>query len=224
MSTSAVAGTSSSTISQASPAAAAAPKSELDENAFLRLLTAQLQNQDPLSPVDNQAFVAQLAQFSSVEQLHAVSSRLDTLLIATASQNQMATASLVGKDVSYRASAVQLDGTNAPAVQVKLAAQGAVTAVVTDASGRTVRTLAVGSHAAGTFDLGWDGRDDAGRLLPAGSYGVKLAARGPDGSAVTAEARAHGRVGGVTFDGDAAQLLVGGNTVKLSDVVEITQG
>jgi flagellar basal-body rod modification protein FlgD len=109
-------------------------------------------------------------------------------------------------------------------VQVKLAAPGAVTAVVTDASGRTVRTLAVGSHAAGTFDLGWDGRDDAGRLLPAGSYGVKVAARGPDGSAVAAEARAHGRVGGVTFDGEAAQLLVGGNAVKLSDVVEITQG
>ena len=223
MSTTAIPATTAQ-VSQAGAAAAAAPSGALDENAFLRLLTAQLQNQDPLSPVDNQAFVAQLAQFSSVEQLHAVSSRLDTLLIATASQNQMATASLVGKDVSYRASAVQLDGSNAPAVQVKLAAQGAVTAVVTDASGRTVRTLAVGSHAAGTFDLGWDGRDDAGRLLPAGSYGVKLAARGPDGSAVGAEARAHGRVGGVTFDGDAAQLLVGGNAVKLSDVVEITQG
>jgi flagellar basal-body rod modification protein FlgD len=221
MSTSAVSGTSSQAGQAGAPAA---PRSELDENAFLRLLTAQLQNQDPLSPVDNQAFVAQLAQFSSVEQLHAVSSRLDTLLLATASQNQMATASLVGKDVSYRAGAVQLDGSSAPAVQVKLAAQGAVTAVITDASGRTVRTLAVGSHAAGTFDLGWDGRDDAGRPLPAGSYGVKLAARGPDDAAVAVEARAHGRVGGVTFDGDAAQLLVGGNTVKLSDVVEITQG
>jgi len=223
MSTTAVGATSSS-ATQAAATAATTPRNELDENAFLRLLTAQLQNQDPLSPVDNQAFVAQLAQFSSVEQLHAVSSRLDTLLIATASQNQMATASLVGKDVSYRASTVQLDGSAPPAVQVKLAAQAAVTAVITDASGRTVRTLAVGSHATGTFDLGWDGRDDSGRLLPAGSYQVKLAARGADGSGVSVEARAHGRVGGVTFDGEAAQLLVGGNPVKLSDVVEITQG
>jgi flagellar basal-body rod modification protein FlgD len=223
MSTTAV-GATSRPATQAGAATPAAPSSELDENAFLRLLTAQLQNQDPLSPVDNQAFVAQLAQFSSVEQLHAVSSRLDTLLLATASQNQMATASLVGKDVSYRASAVQLDGSTAPAVQVKLAAQGGVTAVITDASGHTVRTLAAGSHAAGTFDLGWDGRDDAGRLLPTGSYGVKLSARGADGSSVSVEARARGRVGGVTFDGDAAQLLVGGNPVKLSDVVEITQG
>ena len=213
-----------STSSATAQSSAVQATNQLGKDEFLKLLTAQLANQDPLQPVDNQAFVAQLAQFSSLEQLQGVSSRLDSLLLAAASNNQMNTASLVGKDVAYQATGVTLDGSTAPALQVKLDARAAATAVVQDDSGRTVRTLALGTHDAGTFDLGWDGRDDAGRLLPAGSYGVKLAARGPDGSAVTAEARAHGRVGGVTFDGDAAQLLVGGNTVKLSDVVEITQG
>jgi flagellar basal-body rod modification protein FlgD len=196
---------------------------ELDENAFLKLLTAQLANQNPLSPVDNQAFVAQLAQFSSVEQLHALSSRLDTLLLATASQNQMTTASLVGKDVTYRATGIDLDGKSAPALQARLEGQGTVTALVTDESGRTVRTLSLGSHAAGTFDLGWDGKGDAGQQLPPGHYTLELSARGADGAAVPVEARARGRVSGVSFDGDAAELLVGGNHVKLPDVVEITQ-
>jgi flagellar basal-body rod modification protein FlgD len=221
MSTTAIGAASTGAQSQSTQAAAATPA--LDQNAFLKLLTAQLQNQDPLSPIDNQAFVAQLAQFSSVEQLHGLSSRLDTLLLATASQNQMTTASLVGKNVSYRASGVDLDGTNAPALQAKLQGAAAVTAVITDDTGQTVRTMALGPRLAGSFDVGWDGRDDAGRRLPAGHYTVKLSGRGPDGSDVAVEPRAHGLVTGVTFDGDAAELMVAGNTVKLPDVVQITQ-
>jgi flagellar basal-body rod modification protein FlgD len=208
------------------PQAATVPaaKKELDKDAFLRLLTAQLANQDPLSPVDNQAFIAQLAQFSSVEQLHEVSSRLDTLLLATASQTQLSTAGLVGKDVSFRAGAVELVAGRAPALQARLAAPAVVTATLTDEAGRTVRTLALGAREPGTFDLGWDGRDDAGQPLPPGRYAVKLSARGPDGAEVAVEARGRGRVSGVSFDGEAAELVVAGNHVKMPDVVEITQG
>jgi flagellar basal-body rod modification protein FlgD len=221
MSTTAIGAAGTGTQASSTQATPATPT--LDQNAFLKLLTAQLQNQDPLSPVDNQAFVAQLAQFSSVEQLHGLSSRLDTLLLATASQNQMATANLVGKNVSYRASGVELDVAHPPVLQAKLSGPATVTAAITDDSGRSVRTLALGAHAGGTFDVGWDGRDDAGQPLPPGHYTVKLAGRGPDGSAVAVEGRAQGLVSGVTFDGDAAELLVGGNTVKLPDVVQITQ-
>ena len=221
MSTSTISGTD--TTYQSQQAQAAPQTKELDGDAFLKLLTAQLANQDPLSPVDNQAFVAQLAQFSSVEQLKGLSSRLDTLLLATASQNQMSTANLVGKNVTYRATSVDLDGKTAPGLQARLEGQGTVMALVTDESGRTVRTLAVGSHAAGTFDLGWDGKGDAGQQLPPGRYDIAVSAVGPDGAEVPVETRGHGQVSGVTFDGDAAELVVGGNHVKLPDVVGITQ-
>jgi flagellar basal-body rod modification protein FlgD len=221
MTTSAIAVSSDPSATQQVGAAAA--KNVLGKDDFLKLLTAQLANQDPLSPVDNQAFIAQLAQFSSLEQMQGVSSRLDSLLLAAASSNQMNTASLVGKDVSFKASGVDLaDGTK-PSLQVKIAARGAVACVVQDDSGRTVRTLALGTHDAGTFDLGWDGRDDRGNALPAGHYTVKVSARGADGSDLTAEARSSGRVQGVSFDGDAAELIIGTSHVKLADVVQITQ-
>lgn len=202
---------------------AVAARNALGKDDFLKLLTAQLANQDPLAPVDNQAFIAQLAQFSSLEQLQGVSSRLDSLLLAASSSNQMSTASLVGKDVAFKASGVDLAAGTAPSLQVRIAARGTVTCVVQDDSGRTVRTLALGAHDAGTFDLGWDGRDDRGNALPAGHYSVKLSAKGAGGGDLAAEARSSGRVRGVTFDGDAAELIVGTSHVKLPDVVQITQ-
>ncbi len=152
---------------------------QLGKDDFLKLLTAQLANQDPLQPVDNQAFIAQLAQFSSLEQMQNVTTKLD-----------------------------------APA---------AVTVVVQDGTGRTVRTMALGGHDAGTFDLGWDGRDDQGNALPAGHYKLSISAKAADGSSPAVEVRATGKVTAVGFDGGAAQLVVGNTYLKLSDVVQITQ-
>src|SRR5690242_15281966 len=97
---------------------AASTADSLGKDAFLKLLTAQLANQDPLAPVDNTAFIAQLAQFSSVEQLQNVSSRLDSLLLATASANQLSTASLVGKDVGFKADGVDLAAGASSSMQV----------------------------------------------------------------------------------------------------------
>jgi flagellar basal-body rod modification protein FlgD len=83
-------------------AAAAPPKNTLGKDDFLRLLTTQLQHQDPLQPMDAQAFIAQLAQFTSVEELDGLGKKLDTMLLGQASSNQLTTASLVGKDVLLR--------------------------------------------------------------------------------------------------------------------------
>src|SRR5512141_1710679 len=95
-------------------------KNTLGKDDFLKLLTTQMQHQDPLNPMDNTQFVAQLAQYSSVEELQNVGSRLDTLLVAEATTNQLGAASLVGRQVLYRTDQVQLtSGTPAP-IQVSL--------------------------------------------------------------------------------------------------------
>jgi flagellar basal-body rod modification protein FlgD len=209
--------------SSATQQTSADAKNVLGKDAFLKLLTAQLSNQDPTEPVDNQAFIAQLAQFSSLEQLQGVSSRLDSLLLAMGSSNQLGAASLVGKDVTFKTSGFDLEEGAAPALQANLSSRAAVVAIIQDSSGRAVRALDLGVHDAGTFDVGWDGRDGSGTALAPGHYTVKLAATGVDGSDVTVEARSRGRVRGASFDGDEATLLVGTNQVNMSDVVQITQ-
>jgi flagellar basal-body rod modification protein FlgD len=224
-STSSVAGAAAQTTWTGTTANAAPATKTLGKDEFLKLLTAQLANQDPLQPVDNQAFIAQLAQFSSVEQLQNLGSRLDTLLLAQASSNQMMAASLVGKTVSFTSSQVALPAAGQPVqVAATSSAAAAVVAVVQDASGKTVRTLALGSQPAGPFTFSWDGRDDRGNALPAGAYGVKLTAKAADGSSVTVKSQGSGLVQGVSFDSGAAELVVNGVHVKMTDVVQVSQG
>jgi flagellar basal-body rod modification protein FlgD len=212
-----------SSAAQAAAQATSAPsKKELGKDDFLKLLITQLSNQDPLSPVDNQAFIAQLAQFATVEQLQGLGSRLDTLLLAQASSNQMTVAGLVGKDVLFKADGVDL-AAGAPAVlQARLSAPASdVTAVIQDASGRTVRTLHLGPRGAGATEFGWDGLDAGGSPCPPGHYRVLVSGRDASGAAVPVELRVRGRVHGVSFDGGVPQLLVDASTVPLANVMEV---
>ena len=218
---SAVTGTTGATTSGTSSTSSS---TTLGKEDFLRLLTAQLANQDPLEPVDNQAFVAQLAQFSSLESLQNVSSQLETLLVAAASQTQLNTTSLVGKTVTYSTDELTVATAGAaPSTQVKLEAAGTVTALIQNENGTTVRALALGSRQAGSFDLAWDGRDASGNPVAAGTYTIDLSAVAPDGTDVAVEARVTGLVTGVSYDGDAAELLVGGDAVAMADVVQVAQ-
>src|SRR5450432_3182658 len=86
-------------------------KSTLGKDDFLKLLMAQMSNQDPSNPTDSSTFVAQLAQFANVEQLQSVNQSLDTLLVAQSSSNQTQAIGLIGKNVSYKSSSVTFDGT-----------------------------------------------------------------------------------------------------------------
>lgn len=209
-----------------SPGSAApqGPNKELGKDEFLRLLTTQLTSQDPLQPMDNQAFIAQLAQFASVEQLRDVGTRLDTLLVAQAASNQMNTATLVGKDVDFSSSQVELTGDGPAQVSARLPADGDVTAVIRDPGGSVVRTLALGRRPAGELQIAWDGHDERGTPMPPGSYGVSVSGVTTDGARFTAELRSSGRVSGVEFADGGARLVVGSARVSLSDVLAIHQG
>lgn len=199
-----------------------APTKQLGKDEFLLLLTTQLQNQNPLEPVDNQAFIAQLAQFASVEQLEGLGSRLDTLLLAQASANQMNTASLVGKEVLFRADGITLGAS--PPARFEVTQDGssdATVALIADRSGRVVRTLPLGPRDAGTFATSWDGLDEKGNALPPGDYVLTVSATREDGAEVHVASSIRGVVAGVTFENQAPELLVGGRRVQMSDIVQI---
>ncbi|HVP63092.1 MAG TPA: FlgD immunoglobulin-like domain containing protein [Myxococcaceae bacterium] len=198
--------------------------SQLGQQDFLKLLMAQLSNQDPTAPADSQAFVAQLAQFAQVESLTTMSSQLNTMVVAQASANQLSTAALVGKQVAYSSNTVHLVSGQTTTVNASLSGNASsVSAVIKDGSGRTVRTVRVGASASGPISIPWDGRDDAGNALGDGDYTVSVVASDSAGKPVTVSTSGSGLVSGVSFADGVPELLVNGGKVKLADVTEIRQ-
>jgi flagellar basal-body rod modification protein FlgD len=201
-----------------------AGSNKLGKDEFVKLLLAQLQHQDPTSPMDGEAFVAQLAQFANLEQMNTANSNLESLIMGQAAAHQTSVVSLVGKDVLYRSDGVTLaQGQPARSLTNLPQAAGSVTAVVTDSNGRTVRTMQLGARAAGPLEITWDGKDDAGEALPPGDYHIRIAAADKEGKNIPVEARARARVDGVSFEEGVPAVLVGGGKIKLSDIVEITE-
>ncbi len=216
----------SSAAAAASSIADATAKSALGKDDFLKLMIVQLQNQDPLNPMDNQAFVAQLAQFSNLEQLQQVNKGIDSLSIGQAGANQQAAANLVGRDVTFRSDQVGWkQGDAGAAIGAQLGANAdSLTATITDASGRVVRTLRYGPQSSGTFSASWDGADDAGNVQPTGNYTIKFTAADPQKNPVTAVAQGSGHVAGVSFANGVAELVLGnGIHVALPNVIEVQQ-
>lgn len=193
----------------------------LGRDAFLKLLVAQLSHQDPLKPTDGTEFVTQLAQFSAVEQAVSQTARLDTLSAQLTGISANESVSLIGKQVTVRGQNLLYDGTNPATATVKLGGAAAeVKVTVTDASGKVIRTINLGSKPAGPLDVSWDGRDDAGRQVGAGSYSFSVSAKSATGASVEVQKDVTGVVQKVTFDkGYPVVVLDSGVTASISDLV-----
>lgn len=191
---------------------------------FLKLLTEQLKNQDPTNPLDDKAFVTQLAQFSSLEQAMAMNDKLAMLQLSQSAVVNAQMAGLVGKSVLVKSTTVVVPASGDPSpVTLHLGGDAAkVTVRVVDGKGNVVRTLDPGALTAGTHAVPWDGKDASGSRLPAGSYKVEVIAKDLDGQKVTADNELLGTVTGIAFDSGQAELELGSVRVKPADVVEIT--
>jgi flagellar basal-body rod modification protein FlgD len=196
----------------------------LGKNEFLKLLVAQLANQDPTKPQDSSQFVAELAQFSALEQQQNAVSRLDTLLLGQATANQTSAASFIGKSITYTGGVIHLDGTGGVTGTATLATSAdKVTVAIADSSGHVFRTIQLGSHGAGDLPVVWDGRDDQGNPMPQGDYSLQPAAFDADGKAIPIQLSTAGTVTGVAFENGVPRLKVGGSLVKMSDVTSINE-
>ena len=206
-----------------SPTTNAAKGAALDKDAFLKLLVAQLSNQDPLNPVQGTEYVTQLAQFTAVEQSLAQSQKLDMLSAQLGGIANNEALALVGKQVTIKGSKIAFDGVAPTSANVSLGSNAQkVTVTILDANGKAVRTMDMGKCAAGTMPISWNGVDDNGQKVPAGSYSYTVTATAQDGSNIPVSQEVKGVVQKISFEkGYAEMLLDSGASAPVSDLVSV---
>lgn len=197
---------------------------KLGKNEFLKILTVQLANQDPTKPMDSHEFVAQLAQFSALEQQQNTNDTLTQLLALQQGASGSAAVGMVGKDALYDANQMDLAKGGNITVNTTLVADAAsVTMEVDDAQGNVIRRQGFGARKAGSNALTWDGKNDNGAVQAPGTYYVSVSAVDLAGKSVDVTQQARGRITGVVFDSGSPQLLIGNTSIPLSDVQAISE-
>jgi flagellar basal-body rod modification protein FlgD len=192
------------------------------QDDFLKLLIAQLQNQDPLKPMDNQEFAAQLATFNSLGQLIDMNAKLGSMQSNQGLANQFSAASLIGKEVVSSGNAVALEKGKPAALGYQLAANTArVVVSIYNGAGDLVRQLEARGQVMGDQTVSWDGKDEAGRSLATGPYSFEVNAFDAAGKKVQATGRVQGTVTGVKLDGGEPLLEIGAVQVPFSSVTSV---
>lgn len=192
----------------------------MGKDAFLKLLVTQLENQDPLNPTENTEFVAQLAQFSSLEGIQNLNTSLEGMVGSMDSLQEFGSASLIGRSARAASDSFTYDGS---AERLGFSFDSDVTeAVLTvkDSSGETVREINLGSLSSGYGEAEWDGKNSSGTAAGAGLYSFSVEAKGSDGSSVNGSTFIQGPVTGVSL-GDNSALLIDGIEITRDLVKEI---
>lgn len=200
-----------------------------DKMDFLAMLTAQLQNQDPLSPLEGHEYASQLATFSQLQELEEMNSNLASaldanLLLAQSINNNMAT-SLIGRNVRAQVNQVVLDssGDDVPIRYDLTESASSVTIEISDADGDVVRTLNLTDVDGGTVESMWDGRDDNGYQLAAGQYSYNISAVNSSGEEISVDNyfEIEGEVTAVNYVDGQVTLTVNGYDVYLGQITSI---
>ncbi len=200
-------------------------------NTFLTMLTTQLKNQDPLSPMDTAQFTQQLVSFSEVEQQINTNSNLQQLIQLQNTNQAIAATPLVGQTIEYNSATAPLSNAQAGFSYTLPSAASSVDLLVKDASGNVVFS-ATGKTGAGQHDFVWNGQTSAGTQMPdGGQYTLEVQAADATKNAMTATVNAFGVVDGVninntgtsgsTGSNNGATLDVAGVSVPLSELVAI---
>jgi flagellar basal-body rod modification protein FlgD len=204
----------------ASPAAGASDT--IDQQEFLLLFIAQLQNQDPLDPLDVNGLTNQLAQFSSLEQLFNINGNLGALNEALTSREHMDPLRLLGTDVTVAGDAITLaEGESTPLVIDVPQGTAALTVSIVGPSGTTVREIDLGAPVPGELTFAFDGKDAHGATLPDGTYTAEVVARDAADEVLATETFMQGAVTGVDLRAEPPVLLLGERRVALGDVHSI---
>ena len=213
------------TTAQYNAQKAATPQStSMGQSEFLTLFTTQLKNQDPTDPVKNEAFVAQLAQFSQLEALTNMQGSLDKFVTSMAAERMLGGVSMIGKKIAVSDGMARLgaEGGIDASIDLPTGARG-VRMQIFDAKGNPVQELIAGPQNPGTASLNWDGKDALGNQAPAGMYRLTAQAVA-DGKNTDVTVNTLATVKSITTnptDGSVTLEVDGGKSVLMTDVKRV---
>jgi len=216
----------SSSSATSSGATTSGSTSSLGKNDFLKLLVTQLNNQNPLNPQDNTEFVAQLAQFSSVESLQNLNTSVDSILSNYSSSQALQASSLVGRAVIAEGSTSVVNTATGMSGSVVLPSSGSNLSVgVYNSAGSLVDTIPLDATSAGSHSFSWDGKDSDGNTLASGTYTFKATAA-IGGTSTALATYLPNTVSSVTLGTSGSDMtlnLADGTSVALANVKTIGQ-
>jgi flagellar basal-body rod modification protein FlgD len=190
----------------------------LGKDTFLTLLVAQLRHQDPLNPMEGTEFTAQLAQFSSLEQLQNVNDNLSNMQVNQAEELIFKAMDFMGKEVDVQGNDLTLAEDTPAKGGFHMEASGDCVVTVFDAQGTAVKNIPMGFMEPGTHSFEWDGTGDNGDTMEEGIYNFDVTAVDGTGQTLPVETFISGRVDRVNIEGGTPMLYVGDVPVALYNV------
>ncbi len=190
--------------------------STLSQEDFLEILIAQMQNQDPLEPMNNTDYTAVLAQFSSLAQLSSISTKLDDLAESVESSSAANATNLIGKEVSAAGDTITVSDSSTNIIYNLSEDAATVEVNVYDEDGILTTTFLLGDQSAGLQSVIWDTTD-----VDSGDYNVVVSAYDSDGNTITTDTYITGTVTGVTAESGTLCVVVSGQNIPYDDIVSI---
>ena len=196
-------------------------EASMGKEDFLKLLVAQLQNQDPLNPADSTEFTAQLAQFSQLEQLTNITDSLEGLNRMSSEMQRMSALSLMGQEVVAQSDEFRFNGEPIDlGYRLELPAEN-VQLYVLNQSGSTMATITPPQTSAGQHFISWDGLTDYGMAAQPGNYSLVVQALDKAEKTLTTESLIKGRVEAVDMASNGSQLETSAGTFAMDKVERV---
>jgi flagellar basal-body rod modification protein FlgD len=201
-----------------------APNEILGKNDFLNLLVTQLQHQDPLNPAESTEFTAQLAQFSSLEQLSNINDNLKSMELFQTSVTNSQAVSYIGREITAKGNTVQLESGQPAECHFELGANAALAVIsVYDANGGFVKSFEAGPLNSGRQSAAWDGKNNSGNAALAGFYRFEVQAIDANNQNLSVTPLISSVVSGVSFKDQTASLITGLQTIAIDDVIAVSE-
>ena len=198
--------------------------SYIDQDEFLSLFLAQLENQDPLDPMDTNELTSQLCSLSQLEQAQITNEYLEDLSLYESSINNSRALEFIGKTVAFSGDELSISNGAADDLGFELADDAAqVNISIYDHTGQKVKTIELGETSAGTNFQEWDGTDDDGEILSDGTYTFEIAAYDSDGDSVTATTYVMSEVTGINYQDGSVYLTTNDGEIAYGDVSWVSQ-